>query len=92
MTADIAWMKETLGEVERIARAERMLGDYVGRTFANVIGDIAVSCGITIEQMLVRVRKPGTTGPEPTLHFVITDATFDIPQRHVEGIFAKLND
>jgi hypothetical protein len=70
-------MKQDYGEIERIARAERMLGEYVGRTFANVIGDIATSCGISIERMLVHVREPGSTGPEPALHFVITEATFD---------------
>jgi hypothetical protein len=67
-------MDKKFAEVERIARAERLLGQSMGPVFAQIVLDIGAACDITIERMRVCVRPDGTTGPEPSLHFVITRA------------------
>jgi hypothetical protein len=67
-------MDKKFAEVERIARAERLLGQSMGPVFAQIVLDIGAACDITIERMRVCVRPDGTTGPEPSLHFVITQA------------------
>jgi hypothetical protein len=68
-------MKQTY-EVERIARAERMLADHASATLEKLVHEVAATCGISIQEMLITLRPDSGYTPEPKAHFVITGAEF----------------
>ncbi len=67
-------MKQTIAEVQRIAPAERMLGERAGPTLVKLLRSVGDACAITIEEMHVSVLSDAAGGPEPRLHFVISAA------------------
>jgi len=67
-------MKEQLYEVERIARAERMLADRASGMLQKLVCDVAASCGIDVQEMLITVRPDSHASPEPRAHVVIISA------------------
>jgi len=73
-------MKYQIHEVERIARAERMLADRASAVLQKLVRDVAAACGVNIHEMLVTLRPDSDRTPEPKAHFVITGAEIRGPQ------------
>ena len=67
-------MKKHTHEVERIARAERMLSEHASTLFLELVRKVGAACDITIHEMHITVRSESDRTPEPKAHFVITGA------------------
>jgi hypothetical protein len=67
-------MKYQIQEVERIALAERMLAERASTILEKLVREVAATCEISIQEMVIKLRPDLDASPEPAMHIVVTAA------------------